>query len=281
MIKTELIVYKLDIIASEIFHNIHETTEIYLFGSRRHRTRSERSDIDILLKHEGFVAAKDVRRVIDEFPAIDVFLIENVRAVSVINDSYIEAESFDALIKKLSAVKIWNREDGKLDVDIDWEMNVRANHQFTKTVLPNSLFAHEGQFLDKSITNNTKLYLEKITNQINECYSRGLYDACAVLSRRLVEILIIEVYESKQISENIKQDGNYLMLEALIKKINSEKTFDIGRSSRNKLPIIKEIGDRSAHGKIIALVSDLEELKSALSIVVRSLIQISGIQRDT
>jgi len=41
---------------------------------------------------------------------------------------------------------------------------------------------------------NTRGYLEKINHQINACYRNTCYDACAVMIRRLTEILIIEVF---------------------------------------------------------------------------------------
>ena len=49
-----------------------------------------------------------------------------------------------------------------------------------------------------------RTYLERITHQINITYTNGCYDACAVMIRRLIETLIIEVFEQYQISDKIK-----------------------------------------------------------------------------
>jgi predicted nucleotidyltransferase len=278
----EHITYKMEIIASELFAVIPEAEDLYLFGSRRHRTRSERSDIDLLLKHKGYVKPMYIREQIEDYPALDIFLVENSRGISVINDSYVESTDFESLVNILSAVKIWNRPHGKIDADIDWDMKVRADIVFSKTVLPNALIVSDGNFIDSSLVQNTRNYIEKIIYQINECYRRELYDACAVLCRRLAEMLIIEVYESKKKSEVIKYENNYMMLDGLISKIINETNFDIGRNPKKYLDTIKRIGDQSAHGRgFTARHSDLEELKIAMRSIIESLIQVSNIQRKS
>ena len=102
-----------------------------------------------------------------------------------------------------------------------------------------------------------------------------------MLCRRLVEALIIEVYEAKGLSANIKKGSNYLMLEGLLGIILSESSFDIGRNAKAALPDIKRIGDRSAHGRnFTAKHSDLEPLQKYMRDVVESLVHISGIERN-
>ena len=50
--------------------------------------------------------------------------------------------------------------------------------------------------LVSSIFNNTRGYIERVVNQINGSYEKGWYDCCAVMTRRLLETLIIETYEA-------------------------------------------------------------------------------------
>src|SRR5712691_6837907 len=53
-------------------------------------------------------------------------------------------------------------------------------------------------------------YIEKIVHQINRTYSDSCYDACAVMIRRLVETLIIEVFEHHNIDGRLKdQHGDF------------------------------------------------------------------------
>src|SRR3989339_1459690 len=57
--------------------------------------------------------------------------------------------------------------------------------------------------IPQELTNETRSYLHEIVRQINGCYDATFYDACSVMIRRLVETLIIEVYEHKKIQNKI------------------------------------------------------------------------------
>ena len=45
-----------------------------------------------------------------------------------------------------------------------------------------------------SMVKNTRGYIERVVYQINGSYEKGWFDACAVMMRRLLETLIIEVF---------------------------------------------------------------------------------------
>jgi hypothetical protein len=47
-------------------------------------------------------------------------------------------------------------------------------------------------------------YLDKVVYQLNASYDHGLYDCCAVMCRRVLETLLIEVYEAKGRTAEIK-----------------------------------------------------------------------------
>jgi hypothetical protein len=60
-------------------------------------------------------------------------------------------------------------------------------------------------------------YISAIGRQMNGCYTSGWRDACAVMMRRLLEIVIIEAFETKGVASKIKDaDGNYFQLSKLI-----------------------------------------------------------------
>ena len=104
-------------------------------------------------------------------------------------------------------------------------------------VLPHSLFS------------NTRGYIEKIVYQINRTYEHTCYDACAVMIRRLVEILIIEAFEHNSISSKIKNpSGDFLYLQDLINAALSE-SWSLGRNTKSGLSKLKIIGDQSAHSR--------------------------------
>jgi len=105
-------------------------------------------------------------------------------------------------------------------------------------VLPHALFL------------KTKGYIEKIVFQVNASYTATCYDACAVMVRRLVEVLIIEVYECHGKGAAIKDaDGNYFFLERLVTRIISQDDWALGRETKKSLKRLKSIGDLSAHSR--------------------------------
>ena len=128
---------------SEKFPNIKS---LYLFGSRAFGTGSPRSDIDILVEYEGHIRPADIREFIEgKCEALDLFLIDgHNKAVSTQNESYVEAESIDKLITKLSAKKFWEKKTGRLQIDIPWKQRVRKDVVFVPSVLPGRSKINEG-----------------------------------------------------------------------------------------------------------------------------------------
>jgi REase_DpnII-MboI/Polymerase beta, Nucleotidyltransferase len=130
--------FRLRAAAAALLSEFPEITALYLFGSRRHRTRSTRSDIDILVETTGHLKASELRDYcLNHYPALDPFIIEGAKATSCANDSYIEAASKPELIRLLDAVRFWDRAMGQCQVDIDWEPKIAHGVTFSFTTLPN------------------------------------------------------------------------------------------------------------------------------------------------
>jgi hypothetical protein len=120
--------------------------------------------------------------------------------------------------------------------------------------------------LDKTHFKNSYDYIKRICNQINGSYEHGWNDACAVMIRKLVETLIIELYEANEINDKIKNiDGDYLFFNDLISKVTTESKWHLSRNTKRDLKKIKESGDKSAHNrKYIAIKTDIDDLKTPL-----------------
>lgn len=117
--------YSLKKLLSALTDQFDGVSEVYLFGSRLHRTRSTRSDVDLLITVSDSVIAEDVRDLaLRECPALDFFLIEGGVATSCANGSKVRASNKKSLIKSLGAKKIWDKSAGFLPVDIDWDFDV-------------------------------------------------------------------------------------------------------------------------------------------------------------
>lgn len=73
-----------------------------------------------------------------------------------------------------------------------------------KTVPSSNLFPLE-------LFDGTRDYLRKTARQAIICYDIEAYDACLVMIRRILETLIIELFEKKGISDRIKNANGYYM----------------------------------------------------------------------
>jgi len=111
---------------------------LYLFGSRRYRTGSPRSDVDVLveLTDSAHVRPQELRAFSAEYcRALDLFLAEGGKAVSCANESQVRAGSFPELVTRLEAVCFWNRSKGLLSADIDWEFELPIGIDFIPTAM--------------------------------------------------------------------------------------------------------------------------------------------------
>jgi DpnII restriction endonuclease/nucleotidyltransferase-like protein len=112
---------------------------LYLFGSRRYRTGSPRSDVDILVEvREGaHIRPQEMRAFCAEScPALDLFFADGGRAVSCANESRVQAQSFGTLVARLEAVCFWTRDKGPLfEADINWKFRIPLGIEFIPTAM--------------------------------------------------------------------------------------------------------------------------------------------------
>jgi hypothetical protein len=119
------------------------------------------------------------------------------------------------------------------------------------------------QVLPMSVVQGTRrLYLERIIQQANGCYEHHWYDGCAVMMRRFVETMIIEVYEAHGKAAEIKNaNGDFIMLRDLLTKFLNDTTWNLQRETGKVLPEIKSLGDSSAHARrFIAIKDDVDKV---------------------
>jgi hypothetical protein len=130
--------YDLRTLTVELTKSFPEIEALYLFGSRRYRTGSLRSDVDILveLREGSHIRPQELRAFSAEHcRALDLFVAEGGKAVSCANESYVRATSFGELVKRLEAVCFWNRSNGILPADLDWKFEVPIGIDFKQTAM--------------------------------------------------------------------------------------------------------------------------------------------------
>lgn len=120
-------------------------------------------------------------------------------------------------------------------------------------------------------------YLTRIVDQINGCYDNGFYDGVMVLSRRLLETLVIEIYQQAGRSNEVKHPnaGTYFGFEDLIGALSADAALHVTRDSKRTLVAVKKYGDQSAHNpRFTARKSDVDELKQGLRIAAEELLSL-------
>lgn len=135
------------------------------------------------------------------------------------------------------------------------------------TINSNSELIEEAKFCGK------RHFIDRLIKQINFTYGNNCYDACAVLMRRLFEILLILSYQYNGIEAEITNlQGNYLMLEGIIKNaIKSKKLAIPSRITRN-YDSFREIGNNSAHSiTYTAGKKDIDDIKSNYRVMMEDL----------
>jgi predicted nucleotide-binding protein/predicted nucleotidyltransferase len=122
--------YSLKKIITDFLKEFPDTVEIFIFGSRRYKTRSIRSDMDLLIFGEHSlnpIAVRDFANKTCKY--LDFFIAdEKGSAVSCANSSFISEKNRKQLIRKLNCLLVWNNKKGFSNEDIDWDFNTLLDY---------------------------------------------------------------------------------------------------------------------------------------------------------
>ena len=137
----------------------------------------------------------------------------------------------------------------------------------------------KGEYLPPEWTAGTRKYLEQLVRQINGCYEAGFYDACATLCRRLMESLIIECYVTAGRAHDIQRVGVFVLLDALVAKITSDKLMSLSRNTPAIMRDVKTIGDTAAHDRTyITPKLDLDDIRLRYRHMIQELLIKAGVK---
>ena len=135
------------------------------------------------------------------------------------------------------------------------------------------------RIIDAALVRGAPGNFVRIVDQINGTYERGWYDACAVMLRRLLEMLIIEAYVANGMKEKIKgQNGRFLRLNGLIKRACSESSWALDDNG-DILRRLNAIGNWSAHKRrFIANRQDIDVYVPEIRVVVQELLYLAKLK---
>jgi hypothetical protein len=137
-----------------------------------------------------------------------------------------------------------------------------------------------GAVLPSDAVAATRGYLEQLAYQINGTYDCRFFDACAVLCRRLMETLLIEVYVSRGRHLEIQQNGVFVPLERLLAHIKGDRTMALGRTTPKTMDEVKQLGDTAAHDRTYLTPQvDIDDVKARYRKMIGELLTLAGIRK--
>lgn len=210
----------------------------------------------VIVGNEG-CTAKDIEKYFDELKTTKY---TNISQYLKTNSKKTKAKGIKFILQK----GLYHLERSKKN-EIDLLLNVPRPVNPTNNYFPLELF------------DNTRDYLKTIAKQAVSCYDQGLFDASSVMTRKLLEVLIIESFERFNISSKIKNasNGHFYFLSDLIDHFRAETAWNIGRNAKDSLASLKKMGDMSAHNRrYSAKKSDVDKLKDDLRIVLEELVHL-------
>jgi hypothetical protein len=106
----------------------------------------------------------------------------------------------------------------------------------------------QGTILPEVDYRKTRGYIEALAKQTNAAYEQNIFDGCAVIMRRIIEVLLILAYRHLGMEDEIRDaNGNYQMLEKIINHAKTNKKLDLSRNGKDSLDLFRELGNFSAH----------------------------------
>lgn len=198
-------------------------------------------------------------------------------AVAPIADSALERTlgDIEAMLSHFWLPATSRKDRGDLRREI--EMLVRTEVQSALRAVS----GQEAEFLPMDIVDSTRGYVVKVAQQVNRCFQHDCLDACGVMTRRLLETLIIEVFEKKGIADKIKDaNGNYLMFADLVSKLMNTPETPVGRTTHRELPGIAIVLNNCAHSRTFNIGrGQLMRYHAFIVIAVQELVGLWDIRR--
>lgn len=139
----------------------------------------------------------------------------------------------------------------------------------------------DSELIDEETFCGKRGYLDQLILQINCCYSSHCYDACAVLMRRLIEILLIMAYEKLGIADAIRDNrgdqSGYKTLNSIVKDAMVNRDLNLSRH-KHYLNDIRELGNYSAHNiYYTANLRDIDHIRTEYRVIIEELYYKAGL----
>lgn len=129
------------------------------------------------------------------------------------------------------------------------------------------------------VSGTRRTYLERLVREINVSYDTGSFDATAVLLRRLMESLLIEIYIVGGRQAEIREGAVFMPLNRILTHFASDTVITKGRHLVRDLSLIKDVGDTAAHDRTyITPKQDIDDNRTAMRRAINELLVLAGIR---
>ncbi|MEA4875637.1 DUF5677 domain-containing protein [Anaerorhabdus sp.] len=135
------------------------------------------------------------------------------------------------------------------------------------------------EILDEMKFCGKRHYLDRLIKQINHTYKNNCYDACAILLRRLFEVVLVLAYQHTNIDDEIKDSSGkgYVMLEQIVTNAKVNSTLKLSRI-KNEFDTFRKIGNFSAHNiTYTAGKKDIDDIKLNYRVMLEELYSKAGL----
>jgi len=140
----------------------------------------------------------------------------------------------------------------------------------------------EDKILPEGLYLKTRGYIEILAKQINASYDHNIFDGCAILMRRLIEILLVLTYKHLGRLDEIEDtSGTLKNLSTIINHTLSNNVIpSLCRDSRELLDHLRELGNSSAHRiSYNAKKGDINPIRQRFRVLVEELLYASEIKK--
>jgi len=149
------------------------------------------------------------------------------------------------------------------------QMNIKFQDLNSKT----EEISTDETIIPLSLVTSTRGYILNLSNQINASYHYNIFDGCAILMRRLLEILLIHCYEACNKDDDIKENGGFKKLNTIINQVILDKPFNLSKDVQEVLHVFRELGNFSAHRiQYNAKRADINNVKLKYRVTIEELL---------
>lgn len=138
----------------------------------------------------------------------------------------------------------------------------------------------DNKILPDTLYLNTRGYIESLAKQINASYEHNIFDGCAVLMRRLFEILLIHSYEHTNRIEDIKENEGYKNLSFIINYTLSNNPFPLSKEVKEVFDDFRVIGNFAVHKvQFNCKRKDIDNIRLTYRLTIEELLYSAGIKK--